>query len=83
MVKIVGKEIVKYFSKKNQRDVEGFRVYITEEVKNPNIVGVKTDSFFVSTEVFENYFDLPLGTDIEVFYNKYGNACGCTVLRKE
>lgn len=84
MVKIVGKEIVKYFSKKNQRDVEGFRVHVIDQTANPKVEGFKCDSFFVSTDTFVNYFDLPLGTEIEVYYNRYGNPSGCTVVtRKE
>lgn len=80
MAKIIGIEKVNYTQKNTGRLIDGYRIHTSYEKSNVN--GVATDSFFVSADTFYNYFDLRLGTEIEVYYNKYGNACGCTVLER-
>ena len=82
MAKIVGIEAVNYTAKATGREVRGFRIHTTYFKNTPNLNGVAVDSFFCNEETYRNYFDLPLGTEVEVFYNKYGTPCGCTVLER-
>lgn len=83
MEKIVGIESVDYTSRKTNRRVVGFKLHtLLKEENRTNVNGYRVNSFFVSEDVFRNYFDLPLGSEVEVYYNQYGTPCGCTVLER-
>lgn len=82
MVKIVGKLKLNYKNREGNL-VDGYKVYTEmENPDNPNLCGCVCDGVFVSPDVFHNYFDVPLGTYVEIFYNKYGRPVGCTVLER-
>mgnify|MGYP007027379381 CR=1 FL=1 len=75
-VKIVGIEPRKYFSKKQQRDVTGIRMYFDQE--SEHVYGLAVKEEWVSNEVYADFisrFDgdphKALGEQVEVFYNRY------------
>lgn len=77
MMQLVGKERLEYVSKKTNRLVKGYNLHFIE--KSPYCEGLKTSSAFVSDEVYNNYFDIPLDTYLDVFYNSFRQVCGCRV----
>lgn len=80
MLELCGFENVSYTSKKTNSVVNGYRVYFTFE--RENLIGFGTTQIFVDSDTFTNYFNLPLGTKVDVYYNQYGKPIGCTI-RKE
>lgn len=73
----IGYRHVKYTSKSGG-DVEGYSLYFTEE--RNGVEGLCCFDAWVSLDTFLNYFSsLPLGSVVELTYNRYGRVCGCSV----
>lgn len=74
MMKIVGFKRTEFTAKDTGAIIGGYNFYVTEERKN--VVGVYTDSFFVSDNALArseiNSTDIGIGDVVEVLYNRYG-----------
>lgn len=81
MMQLVGKERLEYVSKKTNRMVKGYNLHFIES--SPHCEGMKTSTAYVSDDVYFNYFDIPLDSYVEVFYNSYRQVCGCKVYDEE
>ena len=75
---IKGIEKVDYFSKKNNRQVDGVRFHV--EYKDPNVVGACVEAIFIGSQALENMgvvipddkYKEVIGRTLEIEYNKRG-----------
>lgn len=76
MMKIVGKEIVDYFSKKSNKQVTGITLHVVYEGDPEKTEGLLTDDFFISTKsnMYDSCVELPVGSEVNVYYNRWGNV---------
>lgn len=75
---VVGIEHRSYVSKKTGKNVEGYNLYLTQEVKDENVLGVRCYSQWLSPEVYSN--EIEVGSLISVGYNRFGRVVDVTVL---
>lgn len=73
-MKLVGKNDVKYTSKKTGKLVEGITLHVIGT--RSNVEGEAVETIFVSAraDMFEGCKAIPLGSEIRVSYNRWGNA---------
>lgn len=82
---IKGIERVQYYSKKNDRDVDGVRFHV--EGVDPNVVGSAVEGVYVSTTALQNmgcvisenqYSDI-IGCTLDVEYNRFGSIASLVI----
>ena len=74
MKKIIGIQPVDYVSRKTNKQVTGLTLHLTFE--DDRIRGLGTETVFVSTQsiCYNDVAALPLGTEVNVYYNRYGSV---------
>lgn len=80
-MKIVGKRIVDYVSKKTQQPVKGISLQCITPRNDTE--GLAVEQIYIS-EKSAMYADLkkaPLDTEINVFYNRYGSVETVTIVK--
>lgn len=72
--KVLGKGVVNYVSKKTNQPVKGVTLHLgrTESA----VEGLAVESVFISakSDCFEKVAKLPLNSDVDVQYNRWGNV---------
>lgn len=73
-MRVVGRNDVKYTSKKTGNLVEGINLHVIGE--RPNVEGEAVETIFVSAraDMYEGCKKMPLGSEIRVSYNRWGRA---------
>lgn len=73
-MKVVGKQAVDYKSKKTGNPVTGVTLHCT--VPNDRVNGLAVETIFISgkSEQYEAADKLPLGSEIIILYNRYGQV---------
>lgn len=73
-MRVVGRNNVKYTSKKTNNLVEGISLHLVGT--RPNVEGEAVETVFISAKstTFETCATIPIGTEVNVFYNRYGNV---------
>lgn len=81
-VKVVGKQNVDYMSKKTNQQVTGITLHIIGQ--NSRVEGMAVDTIFVSgkSATFNTVASLPIGSEIDVLYNRWGNVETVEVCKK-
>lgn len=74
MSKVVGYRYVKYTSKKDGKDREGYEVHLETpwpDYQEKDACGYQTEAVWCSVDMFLEA-DLQLGDMVDLFYNKHG-----------
>lgn len=79
---IVGKQTVDYVSKKTNQQVTGVTLHVIGEDSRVN--GYACETIFVSgkANIYNDVVNIPLNTDVEVGYNRWGNVDTIIVCKK-
>ena len=73
-MKVVGKSNVQYISKKTQQEVKGISLHCIGKKKDVEGEAVETVYISAKSEMFEQCVKLPLGTEVQIYYNRWGNV---------
>lgn len=73
-LKVVGKQIVDYMSKKTNQQVTGVTLHVIGQ--RTNVEGMAVDTIFVSgkSTIYNSVASIPVGAEIDVLYNRWGNV---------
>ena len=74
--KLVGREIVSYTSKKSNEQVEGLKLHVIGAKDSlKRVEGCAVEALWISkrSEIYEDALALPLDSNIECSYNRWGN----------
>lgn len=77
MYTVVGIEHRSYLSKKTGKDVEGYNLYLTQEVDDKNLVGVRCFSQWLSPDLYSD--DIQVGSGVVLNYNRFGRVSSIIV----
>lgn len=74
MKKIVGIQSVDYISRKTNKQVTGLTLHLSFE--DARVRGMATETVFVSSQsiCYEDVAALPVGSEVNVYYNRYGSV---------
>ena len=73
-MKVVGKSNVQYISKKTQQEVKGISLHCIGKKNDVEGEAVETVYISAKSEMFEQCVKLPLGTEVLIYYNRWGNV---------
>lgn len=71
MVNVVGFEYRKYTSRRDNREVEGYNVFFTDDTPRQNLTGQRVFQEWLSVPLFQRV-DLQVGDEVTILYNRYG-----------
>lgn len=73
-MRVVGRNDVKYTSKRTGKPVEGVTLHVIGT--RPNVEGEAVETIFISAraDMYEGCKTIPLGSEVRVSYNRWGNA---------
>lgn len=77
--KVIGIEHRSYLSKKTGKNVEGYNLYLTQEVDDKNVLGVRCYSEWLSPEVYSSD-EIEVGCEVLLIYNRFGRVAGVRVV---
>lgn len=79
---VFGKQSMK-FDTKDGNHIEGIKLHCTKESSSEYIQGKAYEGIFISTksDMHKLAYDLPVGSVIDVSFNRYGKADSFTVLK--
>lgn len=75
---VIGIEHRCYVSKKTGKNVEGYNLYLTQEVKDSNVLGVRCFSEWLSPDLYSDDFEV--GSIVSLVYNRFGRVVGVHVV---
>lgn len=75
---VIGIEHRSYVSKKTGKNVEGYNLYLTQEVDDKNVIGVRCYSEWLSSELFSD--EIEVGSVVFLAYNRFGRVASVTVV---
>lgn len=75
---VIGIEHRSYVSKKTGRNVEGYNLYLTQEVPDMSVLGVRSYSEWLSPELFSD--EIEVGSVVSLSYNRFGRVASVTVI---
>lgn len=75
---VIGIEHRSYTSKKTGKPVEGYNLYLTQDVNNKDVLGVRCYSEWLSPELYSD--EIELGSVIVLSYNRFGRVSGVSVV---
>ena len=75
-VRLVGIKRVDYFSKKNNRQVLGWNLFVTHDTTDPQIEGLVAEDLYCQDDKTPvvNSLKPVIGSDIEVYFDRWGNV---------
>lgn len=76
--KVIGIEHRSYVSKKTGKNVEGYNLYLSQEVDDKNVVGVRCFSEWLSPEMFSD--EIEVGLFVSLGYNRFGRVASVVVV---
>lgn len=76
---VIGIEHRSYVSKKTGKDVEGYNLYLSQEVDNKNVLGVRCYAEWLSPELFSD--EIEVGSVVSLGYNRFGRVASVTVVK--
>lgn len=79
---ILGKQIVDYFSKKNNRQVTGVTLHCAGNDTRVEGLGVETIYIPSVSSLYADVMNMPLGTEIVVGYNRWGSVDTVSAVKK-
>ena len=75
---VIGIEHRSYVSKKTGKNVEGYNLYLTQEVNDKNVLGVRCYSEWLSPDMYSD--DIEVGSVVSLGYNRFGRVACVQVL---
>lgn len=75
---VIGIEHRSYVSKKTGKNVEGYNLYLTQEVDDNNVLGVRCFSEWLSPVLYSEYIEV--GSVVSFVYNRFGRLVGVEVI---
>lgn len=75
---VIGIEHRSYVSKKTGKRVEGFNLYLTQEVEDKNLFGVRCYSEWLSPDLYCD--DIEIGSIVSIVYNRFGRVAAVNVI---
>lgn len=75
---VIGIEHRSYVSKKTGKNVEGYNLYLSQEVDDRNVMGVRCYSEWISPDFYSD--EIEVGSEVSLSYNRFGRVSGVTVL---
>lgn len=75
---VIGVEYRSYVSKKTGKNVEGYNLYLTQEVDDKNLMGVRCYSEWLSLEMYSD--EIEVGAVVVLGYNRFGRVAGVQVV---
>lgn len=76
--KVIGIEHRSYVSKKTGKNVEGYNLYLTQEVDDKNVIGIRCYSQWLFPEMFSD--EIEVGSVVSLCYNRFGRVAGVQVV---
>lgn len=75
---VIGIEHRSYVSKKTGKNVEGYNLYLSQEVDDKNVLGVRCYSEWLAPELFSD--EIEVGSVVSLGYNRFGRVASVTVV---
>ena len=75
---VIGIEHRSYVSKKTGKNVEGFNIYLSQDVDDKNLLGVRCFTEWFSPELFSD--EIEVGSVVSLGYNRFGRVASVTVI---
>lgn len=75
---VIGFEHRSYVSKKTGKNVEGYNIYLTQEVNDKNVFGVRCFSEWLSPELFSD--EIEVGSVVSLGFNRFGRVASVVVV---
>lgn len=80
---IIGYRKVNFTTKDNQV-INGYRIYVKDSLRGKDCAGEIGDNFFLSDSKVDDLFPIhvedSIGSEIDVFYNRYGKIANINFL---
>lgn len=74
---VIGIERRSYVSKKTGKNVEGYNLYLSQDVNDNNLLGVRCFSVWLSFELYSD--EIVVGSVVSLGYNRFGRVAFVTV----
>lgn len=74
---VIGIEHRCYMSKKTGKEVEGYNLYLTQEVNGSRVIGVRCFSVWLQPDLCSD--DIVVGCEVSLVYNRFGRVTGVSV----
>ena len=75
---VIGIEHRFYVSKKTGKNVEGYNLYLSQDVNDKNLLGVRCCSVWLSPELYSD--EIEIGSVVSLGYNRFGRVAFVTVV---
>ena len=75
---VIGIERRSYVSKKTGNKVEGFNLFLSQEVDAENLLGVRCFSEWLPLELYSD--EIEVGSVVSLGYNRFGRVAFVTVV---
>lgn len=75
---VIGIEHRSYVSKKTGKNVEGYNLYLSQDVNAENLVGVRCCSVWLSPDLYS--VEIEVGSVVSLGYNRFGRVASVTVV---
>ena len=75
---VIGIEHRSYLSKKTGKNVEGYNLYLSQDVIANNLLGVRCCSVWLSPELYSD--EIEVGSVVSFCYNRFGRVVLVTVV---
>lgn len=75
---VIGIEFRSYVSKKTGKKVEGYNLYLSQDVNDKNLLGVRCCSEWLSPELYSDKIEV--GSVVSLGYNRFGRVVLVTVV---
>lgn len=75
---VIGIEHRSYLSKKTGKNVEGYNLYLSQELNDKNLLGVRCCSVWLSPEVYSD--EIEIGSVVSLSYNRFGRVAFVSVV---
>lgn len=76
---VIGIEYRSYVSKKTGKTVEGYNLYLSQDVNDKNLQGVRCCSVWLSPELYSDAIFLEVGSVVSLGYNRFGRVAFVTL----
>lgn len=75
---VIGIEHRSYVSKKTGKNVDGYNLYLSQEVDDKKVLGVRCYSQWLSPELYSD--EIEVGSVVSLGYNRFGRVASVTVV---
>lgn len=75
---VIGIEHRSYVSKKTGKNVEGYNLFLSQEVNDKNLLGVRCCSEWLPPDLYSD--EIEVGSVVSLGYNRFGRVAFVTVV---